>query len=114
MAGKDVGTDGTMKDYCDVLRTKGEDAAIGVEVLRFDTSEVLRGEFNGKELVQAFSFADELGTSDTAAGSDLRQLLDRHRRLERHPGRGARRVERRAGRSAGHRGRAGAVDPGEP
>ena len=69
MAGKDVGTDGTMKDYCDVLRTKGEDAAIGVEVLRFDTSEVLRGEFNGKELVQAFSFADELGSGDTGAGS---------------------------------------------
>ena len=67
MAGKDVASDGTMKDYCDVLRTKGQDAAIGVEVLRFDTSEVLRGEFNGKELVQAFSFADELGTSDDAA-----------------------------------------------
>ncbi len=69
MAGKDVGTDGTMKDYCDVLRTKGEDAAIGVEVLRFDTSEVLRGEFNGKELTQAFSFADELGSGATGAGS---------------------------------------------
>ena len=60
MAGNDVGLDGTMKDYCDILRTKGQDAAIGVEVLRFDTSEVLRGEFNGKELEQAFSFADEL------------------------------------------------------
>ncbi len=63
MAGKDIGADGTMKDYCDILRTKGQDAAIGVEVLRFDTSEVLRGEFNGKSLEQAFSFADELGTS---------------------------------------------------
>ena len=66
MAGVDVGLDGTMKDYCDILRTKGQDAAIGVEVLRFDTSEVLRGEFNGQELELAFSFADELGeTGDT-------------------------------------------------
>jgi serine protease Do len=66
MAGVDVGLDGTMKDYCDILRTRGEDAAIGVEVLRFDTSEVLRGEFNGQELELAFSFADELGdTGDT-------------------------------------------------
>ena len=30
---------------------------------------MLRGEFNGKELVQAFSFADELGSGDTGAGS---------------------------------------------
>ena len=35
--------DGTYADYCDVLRTSG-DRPITVEVLRYDTSEVLRGE----------------------------------------------------------------------
>jgi serine protease Do len=61
--GLPVGGDGTYSDYCDVLRTAG-DRPITVEVLRFDTSEVLRGELNGdtpKPLEQAFSFADELG-----------------------------------------------------
>jgi len=58
--GLPVGGDGTYSDYCDVLRTSG-DRPITVEVLRFDTSEVLRGELNGdKPLEQAFSFADEL------------------------------------------------------
>ena len=43
MNGLPVGTDGTFKDYCDVIRTAGEGAPISVEVLRFDTSEVLQG-----------------------------------------------------------------------
>ncbi len=42
MNGLPVGTDGTFKDYCDVIRTAGEGAPISVEVLRFDTSEVLK------------------------------------------------------------------------
>ena len=58
--GLPVGADGTYSAYCDVLRTSG-DRPITVEVLRFDTSEVLRGELNGdKPLEQAFSFAEEL------------------------------------------------------
>ena len=43
--------DGTMKDYCDVLRTKGSGAVMQVKVLRFDTNEVLEGQINGRELV---------------------------------------------------------------
>ena len=42
MNGLPVGTDGTFKDYCDVIRTAGEGAPITVEVLRYDTSEVLQ------------------------------------------------------------------------
>jgi serine protease Do len=58
--GLPIGTDGTMSDYCDVIRTSG-DRPIDVEVLRFDTQEILRGEINGdKVLEQAFSFAEEL------------------------------------------------------
>ncbi len=62
MNGLPVGTDGTFKDYCDVLRTAGEGAPISIDVLRFDTSEVLRGEINGDQPIElAFSFADEVG-----------------------------------------------------
>jgi serine protease Do len=68
MNGLPVGTDGTFKDYCDVMRTSA-DRPIDVEVLRYDSLEVLRGEINGeKELEQTFSFADEIG-EDAAAGS---------------------------------------------
>ncbi len=62
MNGLPVGTDGTFKDYCDVIRTAGEGAPIAVEVLRYDTSEVLKGEINGGEPLElAFSFAEEVG-----------------------------------------------------
>ena len=62
MNGLPVGTDGTFKDYCDVLRTAGEGAPISIDVLRFDTSEVLRGEINGDQPIElAFSFAEEVG-----------------------------------------------------
>ena len=75
MNGLPVGTDGTFKDYCDVIRTAGEGAPIAVEVLRFDTSEVLKGEINGDQPIElAFSFAEEVGDevgddSDAAAAA---------------------------------------------
>ena len=51
-----------MKDYCDVLRTSGTDKPIQIEVLRYDTQEVLRGELNtDSEIEQVFSFAEEVG-----------------------------------------------------
>lgn len=60
MNGLAIATDGTMKDYCDVLRTAG-DRPISVEVLRFDTEEFLRGEINGTVPLEQFvSFAQEI------------------------------------------------------
>ena len=71
MNGLPVGTDGTFKDYCDVIRTAGEGAPIAVEVLRWDTSEVLRGEINGDApLATSFSFADEVGEEVGDDGDD--------------------------------------------
>ena len=68
--GLPIGTDGTMKDYCDVLRTAG-DRPISVEVLRFDTQELLRGEINGTIPLEPFvSFAQEIDDEvDVAEGS---------------------------------------------
>ncbi|RME44235.1 MAG: PDZ domain-containing protein [Caldilineae bacterium] len=56
-----LATDGTMADYCDILRTHEPDDVLNVQVLRFDTQEVLEGQFNGRELELSFSFAQELG-----------------------------------------------------
>ena len=74
MNGLPVGTDGTFADYCDVIRTAGEGAPIQVDVLRYDTQEVLRGEINGDTPIEpAFSFAEEVSaevaTEDEPAGA---------------------------------------------
>jgi serine protease Do len=74
--GLPMAMDGTMKDYCDVLRTAGDDAAVAIEVLRWDTQEFLRGELNSPIETQAalapvLSFADEVGeTVDDAPTGD--------------------------------------------
>jgi serine protease Do len=57
MNGLPVAQDGTFRDYCDVIRTAGT-GAIAIEVLRFDSSEVYRGEINGAPLTLSFSFAN--------------------------------------------------------
>jgi len=61
-----VGTDGTMADYCDVLRSHDASDKLGIEVLRFATGEVLSGQLNGDPLVTSFSFSTDVGTGDTA------------------------------------------------
>ncbi|MCB9443973.1 MAG: trypsin-like peptidase domain-containing protein [Ardenticatenaceae bacterium] len=55
-----LATDGTMADYCDILRTHNPTDTMNVEILRYDTQEVLAGQLNGRELAQVFSFAQEL------------------------------------------------------
>jgi serine protease Do len=57
MEGLVLATDGTMADYCDILRSNTADDVMSVEVLRFDTQEVLEGQLNGRALEPSFSFA---------------------------------------------------------
>ncbi len=55
-----LATDGTMADYCDILRSHNPDDTLSIEVLRFDTQEVMEGQLNGRPLEHAFSFAEEI------------------------------------------------------
>lgn len=55
-----LSTDGTMTDYCDILRSHRPEDVLNVEVLRFATQEVLEGQINGRVLEPTFSFAREL------------------------------------------------------
>jgi S1-C subfamily serine protease len=65
-----LATDGTMADYCDILRSHESDDPLAVESLHFDTEEVLEGMLNGdEELTLAFSFAK---SSATTSGATLR------------------------------------------
>lgn len=50
MEGVTLGTDGTLKEYCDVLQTHGNDSALAVEVYRPDEGTYLRGRVNGTPL----------------------------------------------------------------
>jgi serine protease Do len=45
-----LSTDGTMADYCDVLRSRNADDVMSIQVLRFSTGEVLEGQLNGRPL----------------------------------------------------------------
>lgn len=40
----------TMEDYCDILRSHSETAAIEVRVLRWETGEIWEGQINGRKL----------------------------------------------------------------
>jgi serine protease Do len=56
-----LSTDGTMADYCDILRSRNANDTMAIEVLRFETQEYMEGQLNGRELEQSFSFAQEVG-----------------------------------------------------
>ena len=45
-----MATDGTMADYCDILRSHESSDTLNMEVLRFGTGELLEGQLNGREL----------------------------------------------------------------
>ncbi|MGA1838046.1 trypsin-like peptidase domain-containing protein [Herbiconiux sp. 11R-BC] len=50
MAGKSLAADGTLQEYCDVIRTQGTDGTIDVDVYRPSEDALYRGQFNGKAL----------------------------------------------------------------
>ncbi|PDV98144.1 S1C family serine protease [Candidatus Chloroploca asiatica] len=52
-----LATDGTMTDYCDILRSRNPSDTLAIEVVRGDTQQVLEGQINGRELEETFSFA---------------------------------------------------------
>ena len=73
-----LSVDGTMADYCDVLRSHSADDTLAIEVLRFATEEVLEGQLNGDPLVTSFSFAEEIGeeVEETGDGSSPTQYSE--------------------------------------
>jgi serine protease Do len=62
MEGLLLATDGSMADYCGILRSHHAEDTISIQVLRYDTFEVLEGQLNGRVLEAKFSFAEELNT----------------------------------------------------
>ena len=50
MQGLVLAKDGTMKDYCDILRTYKQTDTFSVQVYRYSTGETFQGELNGRSL----------------------------------------------------------------
>jgi len=79
MEGLVLATDGSMADYCDILRTHGSDATLSVEVLRYVENQYLSGQLNGRTLEVAGVFGQELGgqVEDTGGGyTEYVQITD--------------------------------------
>lgn len=81
MEGVSLATDGTLADYCSVLRTHGQEATLAVEVFRPSDGVTYAGQFNGDAL-EAASLPDAgSGGGSTGGGSapessDLTMVTD--------------------------------------
>ena len=62
-----LATDGTMADYCDILRTHSPSDVLSVSVIRWSTGEILEGKLNGDKLVSTgyFDSTSSNSTPDT-------------------------------------------------
>jgi serine protease Do len=58
--GLSVGYDGTLEDYCDILRSHDAGDKLSVQVLRFEDDVRLEGEFNGDELTEKESLGTQI------------------------------------------------------
>jgi len=62
-----LSTDGTMADYCDILRTHNPGDVLDVEVLRFEDQLILEGQINGRELASQTALAQPTQPPPTQA-----------------------------------------------
>lgn len=67
LQGQVLATDGTMADYCDILRTRRPSDTMDLTVIRFDDLSLLEGQLNGRELATTGFFADSSTSNPTAA-----------------------------------------------
>jgi serine protease Do len=64
-----LASDGTLKDYCDILRTHGSDATLAMEILRWDSQQVLDGQLNGRMLEVSYSLGTPTAESSATEAS---------------------------------------------
>jgi serine protease Do len=75
MEGLILATDGTMADYCDILRSRSPQDTLSIEVLRFASQEYLSGQLNGRALETSFSFASELSGEIAGTAGDYSEFI---------------------------------------
>jgi len=69
MEGLVLATDGTMKDYCDILHSRSATDTMSLTIIRFNTGEILEGQLNGRELAVTGNFnSGNTGNSGNSGG----------------------------------------------
>ncbi len=83
MEGLILATDGSMSQYCDILRTHNPGDTLSIEVLRWLTQEYMAGQINGRALETTMNLASELtsegvetSSTDTSAYSGYQTVTD--------------------------------------
>jgi len=71
MEGIQLAKQGTMEEYCDIMRGKDEGDAIKLSVVRYKTQELLEGQINGPELevTGTYDTGDSGGSGSETGGS---------------------------------------------
>jgi hypothetical protein len=64
--------DGTLSQYCDILRSHKPGDTLSLTVLRWESGEILEGQLNGREMEVTSTFeSPEAGSETTASGNDI-------------------------------------------
>jgi serine protease Do len=66
LQGQILSTDGTMSDYCDILRTRRPTDTMALTIIRYNDLSLLEGQLNGRELATTGYFT---GDSEPTQGS---------------------------------------------
>jgi serine protease Do len=75
--GKPVAQDGTMADYCDVIRSRRSTATMSLTVIRFNDLSLLEGQLNGRELeVIGFFTGEEATSTGSTPSGDVLEYYD--------------------------------------
>ena len=70
-----LATDGTMKDYCDVIRSHDATDAMSLSVIRYASGELLEGQLNGRELEVTGNFdTSGSGGNTSTSGGDAQDF----------------------------------------
>jgi S1-C subfamily serine protease len=73
MEGLVLAQDGTLSQYCDILRSHQPGDTLSLNVLRWASGEILEGQLNGRELevTSTFEGSTTTGSETTASGNDI-------------------------------------------
>lgn len=75
LEGEVLATDGSMADYCDVLRSRHPTDAMNVTIIRYSDLSLMEGQLNGREL-EATGYFSGSGSSDTPAAAGTYTVVD--------------------------------------
>ena len=69
LEGEILATDGTMKDYCDILRSRDASATMATTIIRWNDLSLMEGQLNGREL-ELTGYFTNTGGGSSSTGDD--------------------------------------------